>query len=329
MYEMNDLRILKRKDVYELLRDEEKNTIELVKTAYKLHHRKKTVLPFSSFLRFNNQSRDRIIALPAYINENGGMAGMKWISSFPNNINKNMERASAVCIVNDINTGRVRGFLEGALVSAERTAASAAIAASVLQQDKNECILGIIGCGYINSTIFRYLRTIHPRIKKVIIYDIDFERAKIFNKSIDYETEIVTCVRDVFSKAQLISIATTASTPFISLDELGDDNHVILDISLRDLKEDIILTSNNIVDDVDHVCRENTSVNLAEIQSKSRDFIDGTICEILDGKDIKFTKKNIVYSPFGLGILDLYLSDYLIKKAENKNIGLQIKDFYE
>ena len=148
---MNDIRILKRDDAVALLDNEELKIIDIVKSTYILHQQNKTVLPYSSFLRFNNNTLNRIIALPAYIDKGEGLAGVKWISSFPGNIFKNMERASAVCIVNDTLTGRVKGILEGAVISAERTAASAALAASILHKKSDEDTLGIIGCGYINS----------------------------------------------------------------------------------------------------------------------------------------------------------------------------------
>ena len=57
-----------------------------VSLAYIRHFEKKTINPPSYFMQFLDKSSSRIIALPAAIMEDPRIAGIKWVSSNPENI---------------------------------------------------------------------------------------------------------------------------------------------------------------------------------------------------------------------------------------------------
>ena len=51
---------------------------------------------------------------------------------------------------------------------------------------------------------------------------------------------------------------------------------------------------------------------LTEMECGNRDFIRCTLAEIIIGKDqMRHPKRPSLFSPFGLGVLDLALSDYV------------------
>jgi 2,3-diaminopropionate biosynthesis protein SbnB len=333
MMNNRDLLILKGPEILALLQGQERQLIRTVSLAYQAHAREQSSLPHSVFLRFPGNDTNRIIALPAYLGDRFEVAGLKWVSSFPGNLDRGIDRAMAVLILNSPTTGRPEAIMEGSLISAKRTAASAALAAQCLQGEDRATRAGIIGCGLINFEIVRMLRTACPEVRSYILFDTNPERASHFRQEClntfgDVEVEIAEEVKRVLNSARLISIATTAIKPHL-FDLSGCvPGTTILHISLRDLSPELILSSDNVVDDVDHVCRAQTSVHLAEQLAGNREFINCTLGDVLRNRDGgKRDAAITVFSPFGLGILDIALGKFIYDLAIQQGSGSIIESF--
>src|SRR5215213_6765438 len=167
----DELLILRGDEVRALLHGQELELMQIIESAYFFHFNGESSLPQSTFLRFPHDPRNRVIALPAYLGGRFNVAGIKWISSFPGNHAFGLDRAAAVVILNSVETGRANAVMEASVISAKRTAASAALAAKYLQgQQRAECA-GMIGCGPINFEIARFLLAACPEIKTFCLFD--------------------------------------------------------------------------------------------------------------------------------------------------------------
>ena len=326
--------LLKGNEILELFRNRESEITEALKSAYMTHAGGLSSLPHSSFLRFPDNERDRIIALPAYLGGESDIAGIKWISSFPANLERGMERASALLILNSTDTGRPKAILESSVISSGRTAASAALAAHCLRGDMPVETVGMIGCGLINFETLRFLLLARSEIRSLLIYDLSTERAEQFEHrcrllSEKIEISVLKDPEAVFRESSVTALATTAAKPHISDISACDADDVILHTSLRDLSPEIILSADNVVDDTDHVCRAQTSVHLAEQMAGNRDFVRCTLGDILNGDaQPRQPGKPVIFSPFGLGILDLALGRLACELAAEKDIGTVIDSFF-
>ena len=73
----NDVMVIGAPDVEAALKGREQLVLEAVQKAYETHARGASSLPHSSFLRFPDNDRDRIICLPAYLGGDYQLAGVK------------------------------------------------------------------------------------------------------------------------------------------------------------------------------------------------------------------------------------------------------------
>ena len=120
--------------------------------------------------------------------------------------------------------------------------------------------------------------------------------------------------------SDLVIFATVAGQPHVSDLSWFEHNPLVLHVSLRDLAPEILLASTNIVDDVEHCLKADTSPHLAEQLTGSRAFLAGTLDDVMAGRVTVPADRTAVFSPFGLGVLDLavgkYVYDEVVRSGE-------------
>ncbi len=314
---------------------QEQKIIKLIRSTYRAHLAGNFANPHSSLLTVPGCPTQRAWALPAYIGNEHPAMGIKWIASFPENTQKGLERASGVIVLNSLQTGRPQFVMDAGRISAMRTAASAVLATQSFLRGGEVTRLGIVGCGRINSEVLRLLMSTED-FRDVVIYDlapsqIDHFMSRVEGMKLDRKVNIesVDSLDRLLGACDLISIATTAINPHIHCWKRIQHGSIVLHLSLRDFPPEAILKMDNVVDDVDHVFRNDTSIDLASRLAGNRNFVRTTIGEILDGKSESRdpSKNTVCFSPFGLGILDIAVARHFADLAQARNIGTAV-DWY-
>ena len=295
------------------------DSINEIKKALSCISREDYFQPLKPYLRFGDKT-NRIIAMPAYVGGNIDMAGIKWIASFPNNINNNIPRASSITILNDSSTGVPLAIFNTAIISIIRTVSVSGFLlkeySSFKQQSKYS--VGIIGFGPIGQYHLKMCKSLlKNHIDNIYLYD---------KRDITISDEIVTMCnswQEVYKKSDIFITCTSSLERYIDLPALHEK--LILDVSLRDFKEESLnsFTKPFIVDDWDEVNRENTDIEYyTKIKGiDKKDTI--TLCDIQNNKLSSFYKKGdvIFFAPMGMGVFDITIANYYYKYAIKNNIG--------
>lgn len=306
-----------------------------VATGYRLHCQGRSINPDSYFLRFADKPRDRIIALPAYLGGDVNMAGIKWIASFPGNGAAGLDRASAVLILNDFATGYPVACLEGAAISAARTACLAVQAAEALSGTRGGTkggILALIGTGRIARTTLTWLLHRQWSFEAVRLFDLDAEAAARcaawIRDTIGCPVHVASDAVAAMAPATLIVLATTAVEPHLDDARAFAANPTVLHLSLRDISTTRIVEAQNIVDDVDHSLKARTSLHIAEMETGTRSFVAGTLQDLIDGRIAPDPTRPRIFSPFGLGALDIALGALIWRRAVARGLAIEIPGFF-
>ncbi|MET1078333.1 MAG: 2,3-diaminopropionate biosynthesis protein SbnB [Pseudomonas sp.] len=315
----NALKLIGAHQIEQWLDANPQRVFDLVRDIYLTHGAGRTVNPDSYFLRFPDSERDRIIALPASIEDEQPIAGIKWIASFPGNIEQGLNRASALLILNDRHTGYPLACLEGSAISAARTAAAAAVGAHYLHPTpRRVACLGVVGCGLIAFNTVELLCRLGWEIDEILLSDLSPERVELFkHKCSAFHGHLRgASLEDTVVRSDLLLFATSAVKPFVDEAQWFAHHPTVLHLSLRDLSAPIVLDAQNVADDVDHCLKAQTSLHLAEQLCGDRRFMAGDIAGMINGVLQPDRDRTRIFSPFGMGVLDLALGRAILDSPD-------------
>ncbi|WP_190816247.1 2,3-diaminopropionate biosynthesis protein SbnB [Saccharopolyspora pogona] len=326
--------VISGEQVHRVLDGGERRVIEIVEETYRAHGAAWTVNPPSYFLRFPDKPNSRIIALPAALGGDEPVDGLKWVSSFPDNVANGIPRASAALLLNDHENGYPFACLESSIISAARTAASAALAADRLSRDRERPRrVGFFGVGLIARYLHRYLSASGWEFDEFGVHDLSAEHANGFRAYLQWadSCERITVhegPESLIRSSDLVVFATVAAAPHVTEPDWFGHNPLVLHVSLRDLSPEIILSSFNVVDDVEHCLKANTSPHLAEQQVGHRDFVHATLDDVLAERVPVPADRPVVFSPFGLGVLDLAVGRHVYDEVRRSGELVIIDGFF-
>lgn len=297
---------------------------DVIQTASELLRNGDTSQPVKPYLRYRDP-KNRIIAMPAFVGGSINTAGIKWIASFPGNIQHQIPRAHATIILNEADTGIPFAILNTATVSAIRTAAvTAAVIRKYITLNACENInFGIIGFGPIGRMHLSMVDALWGnKLDKIYIYDL--RKPDEINIPAHLQSKVVICNdwQTVFDNSRILITCTVSSGRYINSIPAKGTLH--LNVSLRDYDPSFLLSVDRmVVDDWEEICRENTDIEQMHLQyglSENQTFNISQV--LLDDAVLEDAGSSVVmFNPMGMAIFDIAIARYYFDMSESMKTG--------
>jgi ornithine cyclodeaminase/alanine dehydrogenase-like protein (mu-crystallin family) len=276
---------------------------------------------------------DKDWKISALIGIVGAYAGVKWLGANTDNQEMMLPRSNSIIAINDLKSGRVLCVMDGAMISALRTGAYAALVTETLATPEPSTI-GIIGAGVIARCVLLCMAaTVRDHIQRVLIHDLlpdnQTRFAQLMIEKTGVRVEPLDDAGDLMRRSDITVSATTAMTPFIKFaDVRAASTHIHLG-GWEDEKAYVVACGqppNKIIcDDTELTIHRNVQTVAFAFHDGliGRDHFYGTLGDILlGGKPGREGDELIYFNAVGLPVLDVYVACRLFETALERNLGV-------
>lgn len=265
--------------------------------------------------------------------EDFGLIGTKIASGFYDNPKLGLPSGVAVIILMEMKTSLPLAIMDGTYITAVRTGAAGAVAASVLAR-KNSKKVGVIGAGTQARMQVLALKELFP-IEQVKVYNINESSrnkyASEMEERLGIEVQAVDTVKSAVSDVDIIVTATPSKKAMIMNEWIKEGVHINAigadAPGKQELDQMIMKRAKIVVDSLKQCCV------IGEIQHAlaqgliEESGVHAEIGEILIGKKAgRETKEEItLFDSTGLAVQDIAAAHVVYQMAKKKEMGHRVK----
>lgn len=324
------MRILSEKEVRALLEIEE--LVSVLEKAHVEFSTGKVVMPVRLVVPLP-QIKGRITSMPAYLGEANAL-GIKIISYFQENPKQGLPAILATISLYGTDTGKPLVVMDGAYITAVRTACASAMATKALANEKTP-VLGVVGAGIQARTHIRALSKVR-QIERVLIYSPSGRSAPLVKQELEGEIGIditvVDSVEAAVREADLIATVSTAPDPILNGAWLKPGVHINAVGShrpdLREIDPATIKRSSVFVDSREAIQSECGDILLAIKDGViTMEHVRAEIGEVLAGAKQGRSRPDEItmYKSVGIAVQDVATAQLVYQRALERNVGTEVE----
>lgn len=274
----------------------------------------------------------RITSMPGYLNEDKAL-GMKVVTYFQNNPQHNLPAILATIMLFSAETGKMIAVMDGAYITAIRTACASAMATNALANPQTP-VLGILGAGVQARAHIQALARVR-NVTRITIYSPSGASAASLKREMENEVsvaiEVAKSAEEVVRASDLLVTVTTAKEPIVKPEWLKPGVHINAVGShrpdLREIDGATLKRVTLVVDSREAIMAECGDILLAlKEKSVGDDVIHGEIGEVLAGAKLGRSSVNEItlYKSVGIAIQDVAAAQLVYHKALERNVGTNV-----
>jgi ornithine cyclodeaminase len=329
-----DVRVLSAEDVATLL--PMRDCIQVMRDALAALARGKALVPLRMVMRMPDAS-GFLGLMPGHIAADGGRdgaLGMKAVSVFPGNARRGIDTHQGAVLLFEADTGRLSALMDGATITAIRTAAVSGVATDLLAR-KDATELAILGAGVQARTHLEAIAAVRP-IRRVRVWSRNPEHAANLVKEVaagnKASIDAVPTAEAAVRGADVVATVTASPEPILQRAWLKDGVHInAVGSSIPTTREIDTATMAAVRLFVD---RRESAVNEAgdilipmREGAFSADHIQAELGDVIIGKDPgrRSATELTLFKSLGLAVEDVASAAFILKRAQETGVGQTVK----
>jgi len=278
------------------------------------------------------QIQGRITSMPGYLNDIKAL-GMKVVTYFSNNPSHDWPAILATIMLFSADTGQMIALMDGAYITAIRTACASALATRVLA-NPGAATLGLLGAGVQARAHLQAIARVRPLRQIKIFSPSGVSAAAVkrdLEKALQVAIEIAPNAEAVVRGSDLLVTVTTAREPIVRAEWLEPGVHINAVGShrpdLREIDGATLARAKVVVDSREAIMAECGDILLAlKERSVGADVIHGEIGEVLAGSKAgrRSADEITLYKSVGIAVQDVATANLVYHKALERNIGTHV-----
>jgi alanine dehydrogenase len=326
---LDDILLLSKSEVHECL--SMKDAISAVRLAYSAYAKGRVQMPAVQHLDVHKYNGE--IDIKSGFIEDFRLIGTKIASGFYDNVKKGLPPGIAVIVLLDLETSMPLAIMDGSHITAFRTGAAGAVAASVLAK-KNSSRVGILGAGTQGRMQLIALKELFD-IQHTKVWDIEPNMARRYvdemSTALSIDIQAVDRPEKLVPDADILVTATPSRKALIPESAVHDGLHINAigaDGPGKQELDPLIMTraSKVVVDSLSQCVRIGEIQHAISQGLMRKEDVHAEIGEILNGDKVGRENDNelTVFDATGISAQDIAAAKMVLDEAIARGLGKRI-----